>query len=96
MIVVSLQSHNFPRTAAKMHHTGVFLVITASVAAAAKFSNTEFGTISAGSPIVLTWFDASSPVTIKLKNGASAALNDVSTIGSKLNSKFQQKTIGTK
>ncbi|RDL32672.1 uncharacterized protein BP5553_09128 [Venustampulla echinocandica] len=67
-----------------MYSRAVFLAINVLVAGAAKFSNSNFNSISTGSPFAITWVDASGPVTLKLKNGPSTALKDASTIGSGL------------
>ena len=61
----------------------VFLfALTASLVSAAKFSNSDFTGIAAGTPFEITWIDASGPVTINLKSGPSSNLNDGATIGS--------------
>jgi hypothetical protein len=70
-----------------MHCYKTFLLLAiASIAKAAKLSNSDFSSISAGSPFTITWLDASGPVTLKLKKGPATALQDVTTIGSKTSS----------
>jgi len=70
-----------------MHCYKTFLAVAlASIAKATKLGNSDFSSISAGSPFTITWLDASGPVTLKLKNGPATALQDVATIGSKTSS----------
>ncbi|CAG8976386.1 hypothetical protein HYALB_00006159 [Hymenoscyphus albidus] len=53
-----------------------------AVANAVSFTNTVFNDVTAGQPFTFTWKDNQGPVTIRLKNGPSTDLKDVSVITS--------------
>lgn len=55
-----------------------------AVAKAAQFTNTpaQFVGVATGTPFDLTWSNATGPVTLLLKNGASTDLKTVETIAS--------------
>lgn len=67
-----------------MRFSFVFLAASAFIAAWAqpKFTNSEFGTLTAGKAFTLTWSNAQGPVTITLKNGNPGALQTVMTVAS--------------
>ncbi|KAG9231182.1 Ser-Thr-rich glycosyl-phosphatidyl-inositol-anchored membrane family-domain-containing protein [Amylocarpus encephaloides] len=66
-----------------MQYSSILLAaVAAGVANAVAFTNSAFNGITAGQPIDLTWGNATGPVTITLKNGASTDLQTVSTITS--------------
>ena len=71
---------HFPKTT--MQSKVLIFAITASLASAAKFGNSGFTGIAAGTPFEINWIDALGPVAIKLKSGPATALNDVAMIGS--------------
>jgi hypothetical protein len=54
----------------------VALAALVAVAQAVKFTNSAFD-VQPGVPFTITWSEAVGPVTITLKNGAPAALQDV-------------------
>lgn len=58
---------------------------TLAVAQAVQFTNTasQLEGITAGTPVNITWADASGPVTLLLKDGPSTNLQTVLTIQSK-------------
>ncbi|CAG8959948.1 hypothetical protein HYFRA_00012665 [Hymenoscyphus fraxineus] len=53
-----------------------------AVANAVSFTNPAFNDVTAGQPFTFTWKDNQGPVTIRLKNGPSTDLKDVSVITS--------------
>ncbi|OHF01356.1 extracellular matrix protein [Colletotrichum orchidophilum] len=61
--------------------TSVLVAGFAALAQAVQLTNSNFN-IQAGQPFVITWSDASGPVTLTLKNGPSTDLKTVSTIAS--------------
>ncbi|EHK98821.1 hypothetical protein M7I_5329 [Glarea lozoyensis 74030] len=62
--------------------TALIAAVAFGFANAVSFTNSAFNGITAGQPIELTWTDASGPVTITLKNGASTDLQTVSVVAS--------------
>ncbi|KAF4625865.1 hypothetical protein G7Y89_g12297 [Cudoniella acicularis] len=53
-----------------------------SVVSAVQFTNSVFNNVTAGEPFTFTWTNATGPVSLVLKNGASTNLQTVSTITS--------------
>lgn len=59
-------------------------IALASLASAkVALTNSDFSDIEAGKPFEITWAEATGPVTITLKSGASDNLSDVAQIASK-------------